>query len=69
MESRVEALETKLAYAESAHEQLSDELIVQQKTLDRVLLRLEKLEQQMRDLSDNAGGQAPGPADEVPPHY
>ena len=62
--TRIEALETKVAYLEATLQQLSDVLYRQQQAIDRVIER----NRQLRDELDSAPG---GSASEyeTPPHY
>lgn len=63
--SRLESLETKLAFQEDAVAQLSDALIAQQARIDRLEARLSLLAEQVSTGTEE-GGQAP---DQPPPHY
>lgn len=62
--TRLDALETKLAFQEDAVQQLSDALVAQQGRLDRLEARIEMLTEQLRRGDD--GDEPPEPP---PPHY
>jgi SlyX protein len=66
MESRITELECRYSYLERQLEELSQTLYQQQRTLDRVLGRLEQIEHHVRELSDESGAT---PGHEKPPHY
>lgn len=68
---RIEELEVKCAFLESATQELSDVLHSQQRQLDEALRRLEDLRRQLEGLETAVeGGQAPpNPRAEIPPHY
>ncbi len=70
-ESRIEAIETKLAYQEDTIAQLNDVVCRQQNQIDALERLTQQLLTRVRDLSDvstQAGG-AYVEADERPPHY
>jgi SlyX protein len=62
--SRLEALETKVAYLEATLQELSDVLYRQQQALDRVLERNRQL---LEEFDTRSGG--PATDFEKPPHY
>lgn len=66
MESRITELECRYSYLEQKVQDLSQVLYQQQRTLDRLLARLEQTEHQMAELTDAAGAT---PGHERPPHY
>lgn len=63
-------LETRLAYAEQANDQLSQEIFDQQRESERLQLRVMRLEQRLRELSDQMPAATGGKLeDDIPPHY
>ena len=64
---RTEALETALAHAEAAIEDLSDEVRRQGDEIDLLKRRLERLTRTMETMMEDAE-EAP-PAHQPPPHY
>ncbi len=63
-------LETRLAYAEQANDQLSQEIFDQQRESERLQLRVMRLEQRMRELSEQMPAATGGKLeDDIPPHY
>lgn len=62
-EQRLIEVETKLAYLEDANQTLSDELIRMHALIERLQLRIDKLQGELQ------AGEGPGEADERPPHY
>lgn len=68
MALRFAALEERLAYQERSQEQLSDALAAARAEVDRLTLRLLRVEAQLRE---SAASYAPADAaaDEPPPHY
>lgn len=63
--TRLESVETKLAFQEDALQQLSDVLVAQQARLDRLEAQLAALREQVRGQE----GEGAGVGDEPPPHY
>ena len=63
-DSRLETLETKLAFQEEALQQLSDVLVAQQGRIDRLEARLVLLTEQLRERAEQNAE-----PDEPPPHY
>ena len=64
LESRVEELEIKLTLLENANEQMSQVMIDQQATIDKLTLQLESARRQMEQLGESIQNDtAP------PPHY
>lgn len=72
LDERLEALESRIAHQEHWLDQLDDAVATQERRLmqlERInTLMQERLREQHRTLQD-AGGDAPHPQDEVPPHY
>ncbi len=67
MEQRVVELETRLSFQEDTLNQLNDTLVEQSRVLDRVLARLQRLDDEFRRL-DPGSEQDPG-IEPPPPHY
>ena len=65
-ESRLTELETKLAFAEDLLETLNQTVIRQQGQIDSMQQQLRLLHQRLQDALPD---EAPGPRDEIPPHY
>ena len=66
LESRIMELESRLAFQDDTIQALSDELVEQNKRIERMQLQLKVLARRQEDLSGQAGiaeDQAP------PPHY
>ena len=70
-ESRIEAIETKIAYQEDTIAQLNDVVCRQQNQIDALEMLTQQLLGRVRDLSEVAvqSGGAFAEADERPPHY
>jgi SlyX protein len=66
-EERMIDLETKYAHQEVALEALQQTVLEQQKIIDRLTAKLERLTRRLDALGD--GGLDIGPANEKPPHY
>ncbi|MBD94971.1 MAG: hypothetical protein CL482_12040 [Acidobacteria bacterium] len=64
--TRIETLETHLAFQDEAIRQLNDALVAQQGRIDQMQAELERLVATVRD---GANDTRSTPADEVPPHY
>ncbi|EKV31380.1 Hypothetical protein C882_3753 [Caenispirillum salinarum AK4] len=66
-EDRIVDLEIRLAHQERMAEELSDVLVEQQRTIDRLTLQLRQVAERMGDLES---GWARSPQDDKPPpHY
>ncbi|TWC38652.1 SlyX protein [Pseudomonas sp. SJZ079] len=66
MEERVTELESRLAFQDDTIQTLSDELVAQQRLIERLQLQLAALAKRQEDISgqlESAGDEAP------PPHY
>ncbi len=63
----IERLETKIAYLEQSHQELSDVLYAQQRELDSLKARFAALVSRLQDSDGNA--QKFDPESERPPHY
>ena len=67
VDTRLELLETKLAYQEEAISQLNDALVGQQRELMRLTELSETLRAKLVAMSESSG--ADPDAQEMPPHY
>ena len=66
VEARITELESRLAFQDDTIQALSDEIVAQQRSLERVQLQLEALAKRQEEL----GGQFDDDEDEAPPpHY
>lgn len=72
LDERLEALESRIAYQEHWLDTLDEAVATQERRLTRLErindLMQEKLRDQQRALQEGDAA-APGPADEMPPHY
>jgi SlyX protein len=66
MNERIDTLEFKVAHLERALQELSDVLYRQQRELDALRDRNQRLVEQLQQLEDRAGDPN---AVEIPPHY
>lgn len=66
VDQRLDALETKLTFAEDTLDQLNLTVYRQQQQIDRLLREMAQLRQQ---LPDSGTGNPLNPIDEIPPHY
>jgi len=64
---RVTELEIKSSYAEDLLDQLNMTIYRQQQQIDRLILQVTQLKEQMQ--SSGQDGPAGNPRDELPPHY
>ncbi len=70
MDERIVELETKFSFQEDTIQELNDVIIRQQRQIDELSLRLNRLSEQFAELAAQRDGtQALAPADEKPPHY
>mgnify|MGYP000271217014 CR=1 FL=1 len=68
--SEIESLQTRLAYVEQSNEQLSSEVYEQQRQLEKVTLRLDRLEKRMTEMASSLPDDgAQSLEDNIPPHY
>ncbi|WP_439861393.1 SlyX family protein [Pseudomonas sp. MBLB4136] len=66
VEARITELESRLAFQDDTIQALNDELVAQQRVLERVQLQLEALAKRQEEI----GGQLDTADDEaLPPHY
>lgn len=66
VDQRLDALETKLTFAEDTLDQLNLTVYRQQQQMDRLLREMAQLRQQ---LPESGAGNPLNPTDEIPPHY
>ncbi|MCY1178884.1 Protein SlyX [compost metagenome] len=66
LEQRITELETRLAFQDDALQQLSDELLAQNRLIDRMQRQLEALAARQADLAGQIG---PVEYEAPPPHY
>ena len=66
LELRITELETRLAFQDDALQQLSDELLAQNRLIDRLQRQLEALAARQADLAGQIG---PAEDEAPPPHY
>lgn len=70
LERRLEELESQAAFQDELHARLNDVVARQDGELRELRRQVRSLAERLGDLAELAGdGGAPGPADEVPPHY
>ncbi|TYL74128.1 SlyX family protein [Bradyrhizobium cytisi] len=62
---RIDALETRLAYQDDTIETLNQTITAQWKQIDVLTRQLAQLNERLQEAESNA----PGPANEPPPHY
>ena len=62
---RIDALETRAMYQEETIEQLNATITAQWKQIDALMRQLAALTERLQEAETNA----PGPANERPPHY
>ncbi len=66
VDSRIEALEVRVAYQDQVIEDLNQTVIAQWKQIDSLRRQFGDLVNRVQEVEDNAGGTAPEPP---PPHY
>ncbi len=69
MESRLETLESKLAYLELAFDELNQVVYAQAKQLDRLEAEAQKLQGRLKEVVEDMQTQPYAAEDERPPHY
>lgn len=62
---RIDTLETRLAYQDDTIETLNETITAQWKQIDLLTRKIAELGERLREAEANA----PGPANEPPPHY
>ncbi|MDD1532537.1 MULTISPECIES: SlyX family protein [unclassified Bradyrhizobium] len=65
LSERIDTLETRLAYQEDTIETLNQTITAQWKQIDLLTRKIAELGERLQDAEANA----PGPANEPPPHY
>ena len=65
LSERIDALETRLAYQDDTIETLNQTITAQWKQIDALTRQLAQLGERLQEAEANA----PGPANERPPHY
>lgn len=66
---RVEELENQAAFQDELHHRLNDIVARQDRELQELKQQLRELGRHLAEVREAGGGGAPGPQDEVPPHY
>jgi len=69
MESRLEALESKLAHLELAFDELNQVVYEQAKRLDKLQAQAEKFQGRLKEVVEDLQSQPFSAEDERPPHY
>jgi len=69
IESRLEELESKLAFQDDLIESLNEIIARQDRDLLRLELRVKTLSDKLSDLAESAATPGESPGFEVPPHY
>ena len=62
---RIDTLETRIAYQDDTIETLNQTITAQWVEIDRLTRQIAELKERLREAESNA----PGPANERPPHY
>ncbi len=65
LSERIDTLEARLAYQDDTIETLNQTITAQWKQIDRLTRQITELNARLREAEANA----PGPANEPPPHY
>ena len=68
IESRLEELESRLAFQEDLIESLTEVTVRQDKDIARLIVQIKKLSSGLADVSETIGS-GPPPDHEIPPHY
>lgn len=66
---RVTELESQAAFQDELHSRLNEVVARQDREITELRRQLGDLAARIRELGEAIPGEAPGPADEVPPHY
>lgn len=66
LEMRITELETRLAFQDDTIQALNDELVAQQRLIERLQLQVEALAKRQQELLDELG---PAEDETPPPHY
>ncbi|MFT5141145.1 MAG: SlyX protein [Lysobacterales bacterium] len=67
--SRVDELESQMAFQDESHSQLSDIVARQDLEITRLKQQVTELVRRLREMGDSLPGAASGQAEETPPHY
>lgn len=65
LSERIDTLETRLAYQDDTIETLNQTITAQWKQIDTLTRQIAQLSERLQEAETNA----PGPANEAPPHY
>ncbi|OAF01795.1 SlyX protein [Bradyrhizobium centrolobii] len=65
LSERIDTLETRLAYQDNTIESLNETITAQWKQIDALTRQIAQLAERLQEAEANA----PGPANERPPHY
>lgn len=66
-ENRINELESRLAFQDDTIQALNDELVTQQRVIERLRMQVDMLAKRQEELSSGSGGIAQD--DAPPPHY
>ncbi len=69
IESRLDELESRLAFQDDLIESLNETITRQDRELVRLELRVKSLGEKLNDFAESAAMPGAAPAHEVPPHY
>lgn len=69
IESRLDELESRLAFQDDLIESLNEIIARQDRELGRLELRVKALGEKLNDFAESADMPGPSPGHEVPPHY
>ena len=69
IESRLDELESRLAFQDDLIESLNEIITRQDRELARLELRVKTLGEKLNDFAESADMPGPSPGHEVPPHY
>ena len=67
--ARIEELESQAAFQDELHTRLNEVVARQDRELEALKLQLHELARRLQEMGEALPGDAPGPAEEVPPHY
>ncbi|MCL7461572.1 SlyX family protein [Pseudomonas sp. NW5] len=69
LEMRITELETRLAFQDDTLQQLSDEVLAQNRLIERLQRQVEALATRQRELAGQVGQLGGGEDEPPPPHY